>query len=83
MSNILALRPSAQVLRHERSFQFHAAALHVLGLACQRSVMAGRLRCDEAFHLQRIARNRLDTGQLRMLIAHVLVDTPKAIEHGT
>ena len=29
-TNTLALLASARVLRHERSFQYHAAALHVL-----------------------------------------------------
>ena len=60
------------VYRHERAFQFHAACNVALSWAAQAAVLAGTLRPDDAWDLQRAARNKMNTAQVRQVTELVL-----------
>jgi hypothetical protein len=49
----------------QRALDFHAAARHVLRLACEQAVMRGALRPDDAHLLQLAARHKMHTAQVR------------------
>jgi|HubBroStandDraft_6_1064221.scaffolds.fasta_scaffold132256_4 hypothetical protein len=49
----------------QRALDFHAAARHVLRLACEQAVMRGALRPDDAQALQFAARHKMHTAQVR------------------
>jgi len=50
---------------HRRSLEWHAAATHVLRLACEKAVLLGALRPDDSWQLQQAARTKMHTGQVR------------------
>jgi hypothetical protein len=56
---------SSNVFVLQRALDFHAAARHVLRLACERAVMRGALRPDDAHALQLTARHKMHTAQVR------------------
>jgi hypothetical protein len=51
---------------HQRSLNFHTAARHVMRLACEKAVMLGALRPDDAQALQLAARCKMHTAQVRV-----------------
>jgi hypothetical protein len=55
----------SNIFPHQRSLDFHTAACHVLRLACEKAVMLGALRPDDAHALQLAAKSKMHTGQVR------------------
>ena len=62
----------SNIFPHSRSLQFHAAARHVMRLACERAVLRGALRPDDSFDLQAAARCKMHTAQVRQATELVL-----------
>jgi hypothetical protein len=54
----------SNIFPHRRSLDFHTAARHVLRLACEKAVMLGALRPDDAHALQLAAKSKMHTGQV-------------------
>jgi hypothetical protein len=63
---------NSNVFTHTRGLQYHAAARHVLRLACEKAVMRGALRNDDAWALQQAARTKMHTAQVRCATELVL-----------
>ena len=63
---------TSNIYPHARALSFHAAATHVLRLACEKAVLAGALRPDWAFELQVAARQKMHTAQVRQATELVL-----------
>jgi len=62
----------SNVFPHRRSLEFHAAAQHVLRVACEKAVLACALRPDDAWVLQQAARTKMHTAHLRCATELVL-----------
>jgi hypothetical protein len=62
----------SNVIPHSRALEYHAAARHVMRLACEKAVMLNALGPDVAYELQQRARTKMHTGEVRLATELVL-----------
>lgn len=69
-----------KVIRLDYAHTCHLALCDILRAVCQQTVLAGLLKPEEAFHLQRIARKR-DSGTVRAYVERVFALKASRGEH--